>query len=1052
MDQNLNKAIQDKLELAIVKIATTSGPKGTGFFISFEGHVLTAWHCVEEVVRFGFSDLVVIYNGQELPAELVRDKSLPDEDIAILKVSCSVPLCLPLGLVSTNYRSDDIVSIGYPAHELNASLGRYPGSISRLDGNKIEVAGAIQGKGQSGGLIYHYESNQVVGLVIELYQASIMRNAGLAARFDSLFANWPELKQMAVGVTATWKEQLNCLEPDIEPVKSEVDQANLSKWLLSFIWLQEQFSGKTAADEKRNLLILRDRIQLLITEQLEGYALHSKQRPLIMLEKHTEPELVERLPFADWPKLEPTNIYNKSVLDVFQETNNFLLITGEPGAGKTVTLLELARDLMAVAKHDDSQPIPVIFNLSGWNKSKDLSDWLVEQFRLYRIPKKLSSNWLKQRKILLLLDGLDEVKAEHRASCVEAINTFVGKYRPLGLAVCCRLREYKELPLLHLEGAVCLQPLTEVQINSYLEQTGSSSLQHLIDQDENLRELAETPLLLDLMSFTYEDVTVEEITQADSFEVRREQLFDRYIDKMFERKNKQDVKQKTLDKLAWLASKMQQHGKSEFYLEDIRPSYLGDKEHEGLFKVLFGIGMAVFLGFFSFEIFQKTTFFVSIYKLLPTITAIIISIFVFIFSVKHKVSEAINWSWKRAIKWAILFSFLGVPFGFFWIYNVRHIIDAKFMVGIIGEWLHSSWDIDYKSLLMLGAMLATGWLGLFLGGIQKGKIPNNFKLFPNQGIRQAIKNLLWIILPFSIVFGTFHSINYDLYQGLTAGLSMLLLGSIFFGLIPIIQHYYLRFLLFSDQKLQLNSILNQSTQLFLLRRVGGGYKFIHRLILEHIGNKFDHTKKYVKKTILLFVSSSLIIIFVSVLSFNLVFKFVISLDDELLYGRAFSLYGSGDYESSFQILLPLAEQGYAEAQDSLGFMYEDGLGTQKSYAMAKQWYQKAAEQGHARAQNNLGYMHIYGLGTQKNYVMAEHWYKKAAEQGHAIAQSYLGNMYFYGLGMTQDYNMAEHWYKKSMEQGNDNGHMSLCYLYFIQKKFEEANKIDCPQIDESSTK
>jgi len=211
MDKNLNKAIQDKLELAIVKIATTSGPKGTGFFISFEGHVLTAWHCIEEVVRFGFSDLLVICNGQEIAAELDRDKSLPDEDIAILKVNCQVPLCLPLGLVNENCRGDDIVSIGYPAHELNASLGRYPGSISRLDGNKIEVAGAIQGKGQSGGLIYHYESKQVVGLVIELYQASIMRNVVLAARFDSLLYNWPELKQMMV-ITEIEIKNFKCFE------------------------------------------------------------------------------------------------------------------------------------------------------------------------------------------------------------------------------------------------------------------------------------------------------------------------------------------------------------------------------------------------------------------------------------------------------------------------------------------------------------------------------------------------------------------------------------------------------------------------------------------------------------------------------------------------------------------------------------------------------------------------------------------------------------------------------------------------------------------------
>jgi len=130
MSENLNKPIQDKLERAIVKIITTSGPKGTGFFISFEGHILTAWHCIEEVIRIPFSELTVICHGQELPAQLDQDKSLPDEDIAILKVTGSVPLCLPLGLVDVNHRGDEIVSIGYPAHELNAGFEVIPSRYS----------------------------------------------------------------------------------------------------------------------------------------------------------------------------------------------------------------------------------------------------------------------------------------------------------------------------------------------------------------------------------------------------------------------------------------------------------------------------------------------------------------------------------------------------------------------------------------------------------------------------------------------------------------------------------------------------------------------------------------------------------------------------------------------------------------------------------------------------------------------------------------------------------------------------------------------------------
>jgi len=153
----------------------------------------------------------------------------------------------------------------------------------------------------------------------------------------------------------------------------------------------------------------------------------------------------------------------------------------------------------------------------------------------------------------------------------------------------------------------------------------------------------------------------------------------------------------------------------------------------------------------------------------------------------------------------------------------------------------------------------------------------------------------------------------------------------------------------------------------------------------------------------------LVIIFVSIFSFNLLFKFIISLDNDLLYGRANALFASEDYESAFQILSSLAEQDHARAQNTLGFLYQNGLGVPQDHAMAK------------------------------------HWYQKSANQNYTIAQYNLGIMYQYGLGVPQDYAKAEQWYKKSMEQGNRLAHRSLCRLYLIQEQFEKADKIDCPR-------
>ncbi|MDD5581574.1 MAG: SEL1-like repeat protein [Methylobacter sp.] len=48
-----------------------------------------------------------------------------------------------------------------------------------------------------------------------------------------------------------------------------------------------------------------------------------------------------------------------------------------------------------------------------------------------------------------------------------------------------------------------------------------------------------------------------------------------------------------------------------------------------------------------------------------------------------------------------------------------------------------------------------------------------------------------------------------------------------------------------------------------------------------------------------------------------------------------------------------AQDGDPDAQYSLAYLYENGLGLPKDEAKALELYQKAADQGHSDAQNNL---------------------------------------------------------------------------------------------------
>lgn len=92
-------------------------------------------------------------------------------------------------------------------------------------------------------------------------------------------------------------------------------------------------------------------------------------------------------------------------------------------------------------------------------------------------------------------------------------------------------------------------------------------------------------------------------------------------------------------------------------------------------------------------------------------------------------------------------------------------------------------------------------------------------------------------------------------------------------------------------------------------------------------------------------------------------------------------YNRGDYETAMKELRPLAAQGDASAQFTLGTMYDKGQGVSQDYQQAARWYTKAAEAGYASAQNNLASMYFMGEGVPQGYVLAHVWANLAASQG-----------------------------------------------------------------------
>lgn len=108
------------------------------------------------------------------------------------------------------------------------------------------------------------------------------------------------------------------------------------------------------------------------------------------------------------------------------------------------------------------------------------------------------------------------------------------------------------------------------------------------------------------------------------------------------------------------------------------------------------------------------------------------------------------------------------------------------------------------------------------------------------------------------------------------------------------------------------------------------------------------------------------------------------LHERFLEGREY--FAAGDYEAARQTWLPLAEAGDPQAQFSIAFLHEQGLGVPTNHTQAAYWYERAALQGLAVAQYNLGNAYLHGRGVVVDSTVAARLWRLAAQQGLIEAQ------------------------------------------------------------------
>jgi TIR domain/NACHT domain len=542
-----------------------------------------------------------------------------------------------------------------------------------------------------------------------------------------------------------------------------------------------------------------------------------------------------------------------SIVQVYDRANGELLILGEPGAGKTTLLLELTRVLLERAENDERLPMPIVFHLSSWaEKRQSLRTWLVEELRTkYQVPRRIGQGWIDADRVLPLLDGLDEVAKDARSACVQQINDYYQSRLERGsspIAICCRSEEYAALSTqVRLQHAVSILPLTDEQIDTYLEQAGEqvTGLKQALNEDSELHSLARQPLMLNIFTFAYQGARASEVPTGTKREEMQRTIFARYVEHMFKRRGLSIrwEPEQMIDRLTFLAKQMQQHEQTVFSVENLQPTWLS-KRWRILYQWCVGLVIELLWGLVSVLIISQA-FLPSVEPVAVPVVGLVVGLVIGLLvwlDTGINPTEALTWSWEKAR--------LGLVVG---LGGLLISVLVFALVGMLVVRQVGGLAVGLSSGLALGLVV---WLAIVLS---RGQFPQRLSLDPNEGIWRSGKNGLRFglqgCLLFGLLFGLFFWLSYwllywpfsesfsgllfelslGLLEGLFLGLIVGLVVGLFFGIGAFVKHFILRFFLAWRGELPWNLVafLDEAAERLLLRKVGGSYIFVHRTLQDY---------------------------------------------------------------------------------------------------------------------------------------------------------------------------------------------------------------------------
>jgi hypothetical protein len=295
----------------------------------------------------------------------------------------------------------------------------------------------------------------------------------------------------------------------------------LKKWMESRFkaigdWIYRQWSGTRLF---RNVALRKYRTALVQNYEELPMPFLKNRDPLKMGDVYV-PLKVSEAQTERWTAQADAAIKHEQI-DAFQAVADYprLMVTGEPGSGKSVLLKYLAWSY-GQGKLDGIADRPVVILLDLYrlsdpslNEAK-LIQALVDAFDRNQFPnaQNFARNGLGKGMFLLLLDGLDEVNSDVRGHVVGVLRDFLKKYSQCRAVITCRTHVYEGEFSDIADRKLEVVEFTDQQMRRFLKawepemQRARKSVNQMmaaLRERPLILKLARNPLLLTLIAYLY---------------------------------------------------------------------------------------------------------------------------------------------------------------------------------------------------------------------------------------------------------------------------------------------------------------------------------------------------------------------------------------------------------------------------------------------------------------------------------------------------------------------------------------------------------------------